>query len=109
MAWEVATILGTLGVSFYLLYLKELLSDDHETFKMGLMFASWLSILIVLSHIHNLILISAPTATSNISLAVLTYQTWIWLSMGFTAYWFIYLGGKWIKGFKEGGTLPDDD
>lgn len=107
MAWEIATIIGSLGVSFYLLYLKEELSEEHETLKLGLMLASWLSILVVLEHIRQIITESAPTATENLALSTLFYQTWIWLTIGFTAYWFIYAGGKWIKSF--GGSVSDGE
>lgn len=99
MSWESATVLGSLGVCFYFLYLSKNLGDRHELLQTFLMLISWLSLGIPLSHIHSLIQVSAAGATSNISIASLFYQVWVWVSMGYVAYWFLWL--FYTYGYKK--------
>jgi hypothetical protein len=97
MNWEPAIIVGSLGASFYLLYLSTIIENKHSILKVGLMLTSFLTVLLSLAHIHQLILFVEPTATPNINIASQFYSVWVWITIGFLSYWFIFVAGGWIR------------
>lgn len=101
MTWQAAVVIGSIGISFYVLYLQTLLQEKHEHLKTGLMIFSMYTILFGLQQITEMITISEPTALDNIALANSFYSVFTYFIWGFTAYWFIFIAGKWIYSWKK--------
>jgi len=102
MTWETATVLGSLGVSFYLLYLSTLFNEDERWLKLALVLISFFSVSYTLSHIHSLIAFSAGGASDNIALAGRYYETFIFLGIGFASWLLLKTGGGWLRSFGKG-------
>lgn len=97
MSWETAVVVGSLGISFFLLYLNSQISAGNKSFKMGIIFLSWIFLIMTVAHIGFIIDESAPTATENINVATNQWKAIMWASIGFFAYWFISMAGGWLN------------
>ena len=98
MTWETGVIIGSLGISFYLLYMSLSLDDDHDILRLFLMLSSWLSVLFTIQHITEFI---DPTFTDNVNLANGFYQFYIAITIFFVMYWFLHVFVKALRGFSK--------
>lgn len=101
MSWQAATVIGSLGVSFYLLYLNSTIHEEKAYLKLFLILSSVLSIFLTLSHIHQIIIQSDPGATENITLAVLYYNVYVYFTILFISLIILGLFGEWLQSWRQ--------
>ena len=107
MGWETASIFALVATSFYLIYLQDSIDRKHTTLRMFLMLTSFLSMLLTIGVAHE-ITINEALANNNIRDMMSTaYQVYVWLTIVFIAYWFLFVFGTiannlWGRGRKNG-------
>lgn len=99
MSWEVAAVVGTLAVSFYLLYLKN--QVQSEALKLLLMFMSVLTTLTGVAHIAPAITRGDPGAASNIAIANGYYIGYVAFMVFFISFILLQLIGGWLKAWQR--------
>ncbi len=93
MAFDQAAVLALLGLNFYLLYLNTTIERNHKTLKLFLMLTSFFTVFITLGFVVEVVEADAAANAAMLSIIERAYMVYVWLMIGFIAYWFFFVLG----------------
>lgn len=99
MSWELAIVSGTVGLAFYLLYLKS--HVQNQALQLLLILTSVFTALTSAALMFEVVTQSSPGATKLISLTTAYYGGFVAFATLFISFIMLQLIGGWLKSWER--------